>query len=171
MSDFNFDQQELNNNKCKSTGAATQDKQIPSIEPPSSAPPVRSLRDSCLVTDLRVTSNLLRQERNSLPGTPDYLRTVQEGLQPQVRTVVIEWMLDVVRELQCQPEVFTLAVNYFDRFLAQCFVRKSSLQLLGCVCLLLASKFKEACPILGERLIYYSDFSINAQELHVSLVF
>merc|ERR1719189_1326203 len=71
----------------------------------------------------------------------------------------------VCQELGCQPEVFCMAMSYMDRFLAQCRVTKSKLQLLGSVCLLLSSKFKETCPIPGEKLIYYTDYSITSSEI------
>lgn len=136
-------------------------------ESSSSAPPVRAFRDLTLVRDDRILHNLLRSERRSLPSAPDYFRFVQREIAPPMRKIVADWMLQVCQELQCQPEVFALAMNYFDRFLARCRVRKGTLQLLGSVCLLLASKFKETCPILGEKLIFYSDFSIGSDELKV----
>ncbi len=133
----------------------------------TNAPPVKALRDMTLVEDDRILQNLLQMEKSSLPSAPDYFRFVQKDLRPPMRRIVAEWMLQVCQELQCQPEVFTLAMNYMDRFLARCRVRKASLQLLGSVCLMVASKFKETCPVLGERLIFYSDFSIGSEELKV----
>ncbi len=130
-------------------------------------PPVKAFRDLALVHDDRILQNLLRMESRSLPSAPDYFRFVQKDLKPSMRKIVADWMLQVCQELQCQPEVFALAMNYLDRFLARCRVRKGSLQLLGSVCLLVASKFKETCPILGERLIFYSDFSVKSEELKV----
>ena len=142
----------------------------PMAEDGANAPPVRALRDLTLRRDDRVLQNLLRSEVQSLPSAPDYFRFVQRQgcLTPTMRKIVSEWMLQVCQELQCQPEVFVLAMNYFDRFLARCRVTKGSLQLIGAVCLLLASKFKETCPILWERLIFYSDFSIRSSEITVS---
>ena len=130
-------------------------------------PPVRAFRDLTLVQDDRILQNLLRMQDRSLPPAPDYFRYVQRDIRPPMRKIVADWMLQVCQELQCQPEVFALAMNYLDRFLARCRVRKGSLQLLGSVCLLVASKFKETCPILGEKLIFYSDFSIRSEDLKV----
>ena len=62
-----------------------------------------------------------------------------------------------------------LAVNYMDRFLAQVHnVPKTRLQLIGTVCLLISSKFKETVPVPGEKLIFYTDYSIKAEEIRVS---
>ncbi len=156
-----------NNNICKTS------YDLPDLalmaDDGSCAPPVRALRDLVLRRDDRVLQNLLRAESRSLPTAPDYFRFVQrpQCVAPPMRKIVADWMLQVCQELQCQPEVFVLAMNYFDRFLARCRVTKGSLQLIGSVCLLLASKFKETCPILGEKLIFYSDFSIKSDEIKV----
>ena len=131
-------------------------------------PPVHALRDSTIIKDIRVLRNLLKMEDSYLPGCPDYFKLVQKDLQISMRKIVADWMLQVCQELGCQPEVFCMAMSYMDRFLAQCRVTKSKLQLLGSVCLLLSSKFKETCPIPGEKLIYYTDYSITSAEITVS---
>ena len=131
-------------------------------------PPVHALKDATIIKDIRVLKNLLKMEDNYLPGCPDYFKFVQKDLQISMRKIVADWMLQVCQELGCQPEVFCMAMSYMDRFLAQCRVTKSKLQLLGSVCLLLSSKFKETCPIAGEKLIYYTDYSITSAEITVS---
>jgi cyclin D2 len=55
-----------------------------------------------------------------VPAQPDYFRYVQTEIKPHMRKIVCDWMLEVCQELCCQPEVFCLAVNYMDRFLAIC---------------------------------------------------
>ena len=84
-----------------------------------------------------------------------------------MRKIVAEWMLEVVHEQNSQPEVFCLAMNIMDRFLCQCRIAKSQLQLLGSVCLLISSKIREACSIPGKTLITYTDYSITSEELKV----
>lgn len=74
----------------------------------------------------------------------------------------------VCEEQQCQPDVYWLAVNYMDRFLSVSPITKSRLQLLGAVCLFLASKLKESTPLTAEKLVLYTDRSINYDELWVN---
>lgn len=64
-------------------------------------------------------------------------------------------------------DVFPLAINYLDRFLAVVPTRKGYLQLLGAVCMFLASKLKDSRPLSAERLCMYTDYSITARELLV----
>lgn len=76
----------------------------------------------------------------------------------------------VCEENKCQEEVFLLALNYMDRFLATTSVRKTHLQILAAACLLLASKLREpSCLGLpAELLVFYTDNSITRTDLIVS---
>ncbi|XP_076878139.1 G1/S-specific cyclin-D2a isoform X2 [Brachyhypopomus gauderio] len=56
-------------------------------------------------------------------------------------------------------------MNYLDRFLAVVPTRKCNLQLLGAVCMFLASKLKETRPLTAEKLCIYTDNSIRPHEL------
>jgi Cyclin, N-terminal domain len=81
----------------------------------------------------------------------------------------------VAEEQNCEEQVFPLAVNLLDRFLAASFsastpVGRCQLQLLGCVCLLTASKLRQCRPIGVDLLVYYTDHSVTADEIRVSLI-
>lgn len=130
-------------------------------------PPVKSECDSIILRDDRVLQNLLRNEERYLPAYPDYFKFVQVEVKPHMRKIVADWMLEVCEETRCSetPEVFSLAMNYMDRFLALCRISKSQLQLLGAASLFLASKFKAIDHISSEKLVMYTDFSITTQEL------
>lgn len=59
-------------------------------------------------------------------------------------------------------------MNYVDRYLSSVPVRKNHLQLLGAVCMLLASKLRETMPLTVEKLCIYTDNSITPQQLVVT---
>ena len=95
----------------------------------------------------------------------DYFKIVQKEIQPYMRRVVATWMFEVTEEQCCEEEVFTLSMNYLDRFLSVMSTRKTHLQLLGTACMFLASKLKETIPLTAEKLVIYTDHSITLEGL------
>merc|ERR1712018_1131460 len=127
---------------------------------------VKAIQDHSQIKDVRILQNLLRYEDRFLPEIPDYMKTLQSNnITPDMRKIVADWMLDVIQGQNSQPEVFCLAINVLDRFLSQTQIQRQQLQLLGAVCILIASKIREPCPIPGKSLIIYTDYSITAEEL------
>ena len=133
---------------------------------------VKAIQDHSQIKDVRILQNLLRNEDRFLPEIPDYMKTLQSNnITADMRKTVANWMLEVIREQNSQAEVFCLSMNILDRFLSQTQIHRSQLQLLGAVCILIASKIREPCPIPGKSLIIYTDYSITAEELKVRLLF
>ncbi|KAG2457922.1 CCND2 protein, partial [Polypterus senegalus] len=124
----------------------------------------RARPDPNLLYDDRVLQNLLILEERFLPQG-SYFKCMQKDIQPFMRRMVATWMLEVCEEQKCEEEVFPLAMNYLDRFLAVVPIKKRHLQLLGAVCMFLASKLKETCPLTAEKLCIYTDNSIKPEEL------
>ncbi|TRY73144.1 hypothetical protein TCAL_00961 [Tigriopus californicus] len=125
----------------------------------------RSYEDQVLLKDRRVLENILNRQQDSRHGIVNYFNTVQSEIKPHMRKIVSDWMLEVCEEQQCHPEVFSLAINYMDRFLSQLSLQKHQFQLLASVCLFLASKFKETNPLPAENLVIYTDNSISTHEI------
>ena len=126
---------------------------------------LRAIRDPNLVRDRRVLLNVLagKTERKT-----DYFAHVQSELKPHMRKIVASWMLELCEAQQCHPVVFSLALSYLDRVLSRVAIRKSQFQLLACVCLFLASKFKESVPLTAEKLVVFTDCSVATEEIIVS---
>ena len=94
-----------------------------------------------------------------------------EQVKAQMRKEVAEWMLEIAEAEHAQPEVFCLAMNYLDRFLSECPIKRSQLQLLAAVCLLVAWKVREHEPLHAQRLVEYSDFNLTLRDIMVSVRF
>ncbi|KAA0720745.1 G1/S-specific cyclin-D2 [Triplophysa tibetana] len=124
----------------------------------------RAQKDPNIFCDERVLQSLLTLEDRHVPQRP-YFKSVQNDIQPFMRRIVATWMLEVCEEEKCDEDVFPLAMNYLDRFLAAVPTRKCYLQLLGAVCLLLASKLKACQPLSTKKLCIYTDNSITCQQL------
>ena len=156
-------------------------------------PPVKANSDSILLKDDRVLQNLLRNEERYAPINPDYFKYIQVEVKPHMREEVTRWMLDVCEDNYLNEhatnstEVFCLAINFMDRFLAQSRyyreklrpfkiskplsllrIPKTTFQLLGATCLFLSSKFKAIEHISSKKLRAYTDDSITEQELKVT---
>ncbi|XP_018581748.1 G1/S-specific cyclin-D2a isoform X1 [Scleropages formosus] len=125
---------------------------------------IRAHPDPNILHDDRVLQSLLTIEERFIPQF-SYFKCVQKDIQPYMRRMVATWMLEVCEEQKCEEEVFPLAMNYLDRYLSVVPTKKCHLQLLGAVCMFLASKLKETRPLTAEKLCIYSDNSIRLQEL------
>lgn len=125
---------------------------------------VRAQPDPNILYDDRVLQSLLTIEDRFLPQC-SYFQRVQKDIQPYMRRMVAGWMHEVCEEEKSNEDVFPLAINYLDRFLAVMPTRKSYLQLLGAVCMFLASKLKDCRPLSAEKLCMYTDNSITPREL------
>ncbi|XP_078394124.1 G1/S-specific cyclin-D1-like [Cetorhinus maximus] len=125
----------------------------------------RAQPDPCLLQE-RVLAKLLETEERYLPNRGTF-PSIQPEIQPQMRSLLAGWMLEVCEEERCEKEVFPLAMNYLDRFLSAVPLGKSRLQLLGSACLFLASKLRETSPLSVETVCAYTAHSSRPEELRV----
>ena len=87
-----------------------------------------------------------------------------------MRKIVTEWMLDVCLDSRCHVDVFLLATNIMDRFLATIRLQKKQFQLLGAASIFLASKMIEPQPISALTLVRNTADTYDREELLVSKI-
>ncbi|KAF2351257.1 Cyclin N-terminal [Trinorchestia longiramus] len=107
----------------------------------------------------KTIANLLELQEKHL------IRDNKCKLEPACRKLVATWMLEVCEEQSCEDQVFVVAVSIMDRFLNTVSVRKTQLQLLAAVCLLLSSKLRQSHFLSVDLLAYYTDNSITREEI------
>ncbi|KAK9501930.1 hypothetical protein O3M35_012562 [Rhynocoris fuscipes] len=80
------------------------------------------------------------------------------SIQPRMRSVLLEWLLEVCAVYKLQRETYYLALDYVDRYLSNTEnISKRQLQLIGVTCLLIASKFEEIYPPKISEFAYITD--------------
>lgn len=123
-------------------------------------------KDRAILDDSRVFRNMLELEEFYLPQLNLYDQ-VQDEIKIHMRKIVTEWMLDVCLFQRCHPDVFLLATNIMDRFLATIKLQKKQFQLLGAASIFLASKMIEPQPIAALTLVNATADTYDREELLV----
>ncbi|KAF7547322.1 hypothetical protein G7Z17_g7823 [Cylindrodendrum hubeiense] len=102
-------------------------------------------------------------EIKMLPN-PHYM-DIQTEIQWSMRSVLMDWLVQVHNRFGLLPETLFLTVNYIDRFLSAKVVSIGKLQLVGATAILVASKYEEInCPSLQE-IVYMVDNGYTADEV------
>uniref|UniRef100_A0AAY4B7M7 Cyclin E2 n=1 Tax=Denticeps clupeoides TaxID=299321 RepID=A0AAY4B7M7_9TELE len=88
------------------------------------------------------------------------------NLQPKMRSILLDWLLEVSEVYTLHRETFYLAQDYFDRFmLTQEDVSKNRLQLIGITSLFIASKMEEIYPPKLQEFAYVTDGACDEDEI------
>lgn len=86
-----------------------------------------------------IWSLVLLQDENIVT---DYIGT-QPDLNAKMRSILIDWLIEVHRKFELMPETLYLTVNIVDRFLSLKTVPRRELQLVGVSSMLIACKYEE----------------------------
>ncbi|KAK2563061.1 G2/mitotic-specific cyclin-A [Acropora cervicornis] len=76
---------------------------------------------------------------------PGYMKK-QSDINHSMRSILVDWLVEVAEEYKLLPQTLYLTINYIDRFLSVMSVLRGKLQLVGTACMLVASKFEEIYP-------------------------
>lgn len=102
--------------------------------------------------------------KNKLLPNAHYM-DIQTEIQWSMRSVLMDWLVQVHHRFNLLPETLFLAVNYVDRFLSSKVVSLGKLQLVGATAILLAAKYEEInCPSLQE-IVYMVDQGYTIEEV------
>ncbi|KAI1814694.1 hypothetical protein GGS20DRAFT_547526 [Poronia punctata] len=103
------------------------------------------------------------QEMTLLPN-PHYM-DIQTEIQWSMRSVLMDWVVQVHTRFGLLPETLFLTVNYIDRFLSYKVVSLGKLQLVGATAIFIAAKYEEInCPSVQE-IVFMVDGGYNVEEI------
>lgn len=94
----------------------------------------------------------------------DYM-SKQPSLNPEMRAILIDWLVEVQENFELYHETLYLAVKLTDHYLAQAPIHREMLQLVGSTAMLIASKFEERNPPCIDDFIYICDDAYKREEL------
>lgn len=97
--------------------------------------------------------------------SPTYMEDLQPDINASMRAILVDWLVEVAEEYRLLPETLYVCVNYIDRCLSKFVVSRSKLQLLGCACMLVASKFEEIYAPAVDEFVYISDNTYSRDEI------
>ncbi|XP_029310814.1 LOW QUALITY PROTEIN: G2/mitotic-specific cyclin-B3 [Cottoperca gobio] len=89
----------------------------------------------------------------------------QPSLNPEMRAILIDWLVEVQENFELYHETLYLAVKMADHYLSKTPVHRELLQLVGSTSMLIASKFEERSPPCVDDFLYICDDAYKREEL------
>ena len=83
-----------------------------------------------------------REKECATSVRPVYMES-QPHINERMRSILVDWLVEVHLKFKLVPETLYLTVNLIDRYLERMEVSRPKLQLVGVSCLLIASKYEE----------------------------
>ncbi|XP_050371548.1 G2/mitotic-specific cyclin S13-7-like [Argentina anserina] len=89
----------------------------------------------------------------------------QPDLNSKMRSILVDWLVDVHRKFGLTPETFYLTVNIIDRFLSRRIVIRRELQLVGISSMVIASKYEEVWAPQVKDFVCLSDNTYTGSQV------
>jgi cyclin A len=130
--------------------------------------PQRDLRNRLLPCHVpeyhaEIMEHLLEREQ-TLARNGTYL-TNQPDVTERMRSILIDWLIDVHLKFKLHPETYYLAVDIVDRYLMERRGSRQNLQLIGVTAMLIAAKHEEIWPPEVSECIYISANTYTRDEI------
>lgn len=108
--------------------------------------------------------NYLRGQEVKLTPKSNYM-SKQPDITPTMRTILVDWLVEVAEEYRLHPETLFLGISYVDRFLSSMSVIRSKLQLVGTSALFIAAKFEEVYPPDVSEFVFITDDTYTKKQV------
>ena len=109
---------------------------------------------------------LIEQENDFFPkADPDYMKK-QKEINSQMRSILIDWLIDVHFKFGFTDETIFMTVLTIDRYLSVKQITRNKLQLLGITALMIACKHEEIDVPKIDDFIYITDNAYVRDEVY-----
>ncbi|KAL4448854.1 hypothetical protein ABPG77_007571 [Micractinium sp. CCAP 211/92] len=107
----------------------------------------------------------LRESELKRRPTTTYMESVQTDINPMMRSILLDWLVEVGMEYRLTSDTLFLSAAYIDRFLSLVDVRRNRLQLVGVTAMLVASKYEEIYAPQIEEFCYITDNTYTREQV------
>ena len=106
----------------------------------------------------------LHQTESLYLPKPGYM-VVQESINEKMRSILIDWLVEVHLKFKLFEETLFLTVNIIDRYLEKTQTDRTKLQLVGVSSLLIACKYEEIYPPEVRDFVFITDNAYTAEQI------
>lgn len=89
----------------------------------------------------------------------------QPDVSKSMRSILVDWMVEVQESFELNHETLYLAVKIIDLYLTKNVIKRDVLQLVGSTAIFIACKFDERIPPYVDDFLYICDDAYNRKEL------
>lgn len=131
---------------------------------PASLPPVDLPNPQEVVEFQDAIMSYLRARDAASQVDPFYMNQ-QLDITPKMRSILVDWLVDVHIKFKLLPQTIFMTVNLIDRFLAVFQTTRQQLQLVGITCLMIICKFEEIYPPLLKDYVAVCDNAYTRDQI------
>lgn len=113
----------------------------------------------------KVFCHLTDAEDRYWPRSREFFCGVQSDVTARMRSILVDWLVDVSGRFQLSLETLHMAVGLIDRFLTVQKISRKELQLVGITAMLIAAKYEEIYPPTVDDFVFVSAGSYTKQEV------
>jgi cyclin B len=103
--------------------------------------------------------------REKLFAVPKGYLPNKVGLAHSMRTIMVDWMVEIQENFELNHETLYLAVKMTDLYMSSVDVTKENAQLVGACALFIAAKFDERQPPCADDFLYICDDAYTREQL------
>lgn len=89
----------------------------------------------------------------------------QDDLNNKMRSILIDWLVEVHHKFKLQTSTLYLCINLLDRYLSKVSILRGRLQLVGVTALFIACKFEEVYPPEVRDFVFITDNAYSREQV------